>query len=198
MPLQTKSLLETESKVALITVDVQKGFHDCIWGNRNNPECEENIAALLSYWRARDWPVFHIQHASRETRSPLRPDLDGFKFMDFVSPRPSESIFLKNVNSAFIGTELEATLKQVEIEKLVFCGFTTDHCVSTSCRMAANLGFQCTVVGDATATFDRVSPNGQMFSANLVHEVSLASLSREFADIVSTKKTSWIRNSGSS
>jgi isochorismate hydrolase len=57
-------------------------------------------------------------------------------------------VFRKHVNSAFIGTGLEAYLQTQGIRDLVLVGLTTDHCVSTSARMAANLGFAVTVVAD--------------------------------------------------
>lgn len=33
---------------ALIVVDGQQGFDSPVWGPRNNPVCEDNIAALLA------------------------------------------------------------------------------------------------------------------------------------------------------
>ena len=52
--------------------------------------------------------------------------------------------------------------------------------------MSGNLGFETWYVGDACATFDRVGPDGEVFSADLIHRTSLASLHGEFADVVST------------
>jgi nicotinamidase-related amidase len=39
-----------------------------------------------------------------------------------------------------IGTDLLRVLREPGIRQLVVAGLTTDHCVSTSVRMAANLG----------------------------------------------------------
>ena len=94
------------------------------------------------------------------------------------------------MNSAFIGTDLKDRLDQAKIKSVVIAGLTTDHCVSTSARMAANLGYGTFVVSDATATFDRVSSEGKRFSAEIIHETALASLDGEFATIISTKDIS--------
>jgi hypothetical protein len=43
------------------------------------------------------------------------------------------------------------------------------------------------VVSDATATFDRVGPDGKLYGAEDVHAISLASLHEEFATVVDTQ-----------
>jgi nicotinamidase-related amidase len=90
------------------------------------------------------------------------------------------------VNSAFIGTNLKELLDNEKITKLVIVGLTTDHCVSTTARMAGNFGFDTFLVSDATATFNKKGIDGQNFSAELIHETALASLNGEFATVVTT------------
>lgn len=170
----------------LIIIDVQKGFDDPSWGQRNNPEAEENIAKLLELWRHTNRPIFHIQHVSSEPQSPLRPNQVGCEFKDLVTPFPNEPVIQKQVNSAFIGTHLKELLDQKGFNTLVLVGLTTNHCVSTTTRMAGNFGYETYVVADATATFDRQGHDGKIYAAEEVHLVSLANLHQEFATIVNT------------
>ena len=172
---------------ALLLVDVQQGLDDPRWGARNNPDAEQRIADLLAAWRATGRPVIHVQHLSIEPRSPLREDSPGHAFKLEALPLAGEPVFRKRVNSAFIGTGLEAHLRANGIEELVVVGITTDHCVSSTVRMAGNLGFTVTVVDDATATFERRGPDGAHYSADLMHRAALASLHGEFATIRSAR-----------
>jgi nicotinamidase-related amidase len=169
---------------ALIIIDVQRGFDEPIWGHRNNDDAEGNIAKLLRAWRTTGRPVIHVKHMSLFPHSPLRAGQPGNAIKDEVAPVGDEPVIKKAVNSAFIGTDLEDRLKKAGIHTVVMTGLTTDHCVSTTARMAGNLGFDCYVVADATATFDRGGYDGKHFSAEEIHETSLASLGGEFATII--------------
>ena len=174
------------NNTALLIIDVQQGFDDSIWGRRNNPDAEANISSLISLWRSENRPIIHIQHCSVEPGSPLGPEQPGCQFKPEATPIEGEPVFKKTVNSAFIGTELESYLKDNGIEHIVIVGLTTDHCVSTTTRMAGNLGFKVLLVSDATATFDRIGPDGREYMAEDIHSVHIASLHGEFCNVITT------------
>ena len=176
------------SQTVLLLVDVQTGLDHPSWGKRNNPDAEAHMSSLLKHGRENGWPVMHVQHCSTEANSPLRPGQPGVACKEATAPENEETVFQKNVNSAFIGTSLEETLKERHLENLVVVGLTTDHCVSTTVRMAANKGFNVVLVGDATATFDRTGPDGNYYSADIMHDVNLASLNGEFCKVVTTSE----------
>ena len=175
-------------KTALLLIDIQKGFDDPSWGKRNNPQAELNMQLLLLAWRKHELPVIHVRHCSTEPNSVLRPEHPGNEFKKETQPLPTEKQFSKTVNSAFIGTGLEQHLNDLGYSNLVIVGLTTDHCISTTTRMAANLGFRVTLVSDATATFDRVGHDGAFYSADEMHRVNLASLNGEFCMVRSSQE----------
>ncbi len=179
------ALIKSEN-TALILIDVQQGFDSSYWGKRNNLDAESNMKKLLLLWRKKKMPVIHVKHNSTELASPLRPGQVGNNFKSEVEPIAGEHIEEKNVNSAFIGTGLEKYLRSHKIETVVLAGLTTDHCVSTTTRMAANLGFETLVAADATATFNRTALDGINLDADQVHKFALASLNGEFATVINT------------
>lgn len=176
----------SNEKTALLVIDVQRGFNAPSWGRRDTPQAESNISKILKIFRNSELAIYHVQHLSQSPDSPLRASQPGVDFMDFAQPILGERIFQKHVNSAFIGTHLEEVLRNDEIQSLVIVGISVDHCVSTTARMAANLGFSVFVISDATIAFERKGFDGVSYSAELVHSVTLASLHGEFATVLST------------
>jgi nicotinamidase-related amidase len=175
---------------ALLVVDVQVAFDDLdYWsptGRRNNPDCERNVAALIAAWRSAGRPLVYIRHDSDEADSPLRPEREGNAFRDFVGGEP-DLVVSKSVNSAFYGDpDLHAWLQERGIGRFAICGVTTNHCVETTTRMGGNLGYEVLFALDATHTFDRIGPDGELISADELARATAASLHGEFATVVST------------
>lgn len=174
---------------ALVLIDFQLGFDNPWWGPRNNPTAEDNAQRLLSAFRKRGFAIYHVRHQSTDPGSPLAGP--GAAFKHGFAPLPQEALVEKSVNAAFIGTDLEARLRQQNVSHLTICGLTTPHCVSTTTRMAANLGWPVTLVHDACAAFARNADvsfdNGPGFAPEEIHRAALAQLHAEFATVLGTR-----------
>lgn len=222
--IESKHEKAIHSKTALLLIDIQSGFHlpEYFGTARNNPKLEENVLFLLTkireYAKRADKlfhvEIIHIHHHSTNPNSPLHPDfiLPDDNSVRGVDPLPcatvmeGETVFTKSVNSAFIGTKLERHLRERGIRQLLICGLTTDHCVSTTVRMAANLGVidenkvlpqrnllpppwsgkqgKIFLLEDACATFGKGD-----FTAEVIHRVHVESLRDEFAEISTVDET---------
>ncbi len=174
---------------ALLLIDVQKGVDELEhWGGpggrRNNPHAESNMKSLLGGWREKSLPVFFTRHDSREAASPLKWSLPGGEMKGGFEPVDGEVVIRKDVNSGFIGTSLEIELRRLNIFRLVIVGFFTNFCVETTTRMAGNLGYDTYLVHDACATTNRIGIDGTDYDPQLVHELSVASLHREFCTAI--------------
>jgi nicotinamidase-related amidase len=177
-------------RTGLVVIDVQRAFDE--WEvagkRRNNPEAIARIVELLKAFRSRQTPILHVRHEGTRPNSSFLPGGTGYRVKDEAREIEGEPVIVKQVNSAFIGTDLEGRLRAADIKTLVICGATTNHCVETTTRMAGNLGFDAWLVRDATWTFDRVGPDGDVHSADDIHAMTLANLHDEFARIVSASE----------
>ena len=175
-----------ESRDALIVVDLQRAFDDPGMGQRNNPACAANVARLVQSWRDADRPVVFVRHDSAEQGSPLAPGQPGNEFMPELVGEP-DVLITKQVHSAFHGQpDLDQWLRAQAVGSVTVCGITTDHCCETTARVACDLGYEVRFVVDATSTFDRQTPDGEVVTADEVSRVVAACLHEEFADVVRT------------
>jgi nicotinamidase-related amidase len=174
------------SGYALVVVDAQQGFDDPAWGRRDNPSCDDNIAALVRRWHADGRPVVHVRHDSADPGSPLHPSAAGNRLKPYLADAP-DLLVTKSVNSSFHGTpDLHAWLQEHGIAGIVVCGITTNHCCETTARVGGNLGYDVLFALDATHTFDRTGPDGRTWDAQELASATAANLNGEFATVVTT------------
>lgn len=172
---------------ALVVVDVQRGFdNEAFWGPRNNPDCERNIAVLIAAWRAQDWPIVYVRHASTNPSSPLRRESPGFEFKDVVTGEP-DLLITKSVHSAFHGDEdLDGWLKEHGITGVAICGIQTNMCCETTARQASDLGYDMIFVLDATHTFDIKTPVHKVYRAREIARYTAVTLEADFGRVMNT------------
>lgn len=171
---------------ALLVIDVQVGFADPVWGARNNPKCEDNVAALLSVWRETGRLVVFVRHDSTQPNSPLRPDQPGNELIPLITGEP-DLLVTKSVNSAFYGEpDLHRWLQNNDVTSVAITGVQTNYCCETTARMAGNLGYETLFVLDATYTFDLPAHDGGVLRADDVARMTASNLRGEFAEVVTT------------
>ena len=165
---------------ALLLIDVQKAWDDPHWGARSHPQAESRIQELVAAFRSSGRPLLHIRQDSLDPHSPLYPGEPGHGFKPEGEPLGGERIVAKSSSSAFIGTELELILRSLGIDRLVIAGFGMAQDVSSTIRMAADLGFKVLMVQDALVAFELEDAAGQVLPPDQIHRVVLAELHGAF------------------
>lgn len=139
-------------KRALLIIDMQNGlFHAA-----NKPfqarEVLSHINQLIDKARQANAPVFAIRHTG-PIGSPIEPGSPLTQLIPELNIDISKDRLLdKTRPNCFIGTALAAKLRQEGIDELVITGMKTEFCIDTTCRAAAELGFNPILISDAHTT----------------------------------------------
>ncbi len=170
--------------MALVLIDIQNDYFPggCM-ELVGSTEAAAAAARLLDAFRRASLPLFHVQHVSTRPGSTFfLPDTPGVKFHWSVAPRMGEPVVVKHYPNSFRDTCLLEKLRAARVRKLLFCGMMTHMCMDATVRAAFDLGFVCTVAGDACATRD-LTFNGTPIPASQAHGAFLAALGAVYADI---------------
>jgi nicotinamidase-related amidase len=105
-------------------------------------------------------------HAVKDLGAPhLFPkDAKEHEILQELSPRPGELVINKNCSSPFNCGGIDQILRNMGVESLIVTGLSTDACVVTTARDAADRGYNCIIVEDACAAFDPLSHEAELFS----------------------------------
>ncbi len=91
-----------------------------------------------------------------------------------LQPSDDELVISKQYPSAFFGTSLDSTLKDMGVDTLIITGVTTSGCIRATCVDTMSYGFIPIVVADAC---------GDRHEAP--HEANLFDMNAKYADVVS-------------
>ncbi len=165
-------------KSALVVIDMQNGFLDAQGSCARagfpvsaltpaTAPCRAAIAAA----RAAGVPIVYTRYTYRgdfrdggfmlREKFPMLRDAQALvagswdqAVVDELAPLPGDFVVDKNRPSAFHGTPLESYLSGIGVSELVVCGVTTNCCVETTVRDAAQRDLRTFVLTDATAEWD--------------------------------------------
>lgn len=180
---------QAQTNSALLIIDVQNDYFP---GGKMTlsgaNEAAENTRLLIEKSRKINMPVIHIQHiATQEGATFFLPGTQGAAIYPGVMPVKNEKLIVKHYPNSFRETDLLEYLKSKNIKNLVFAGMMTHVCIDATVKAAKDLGFNCEVIADATATRD-LEINGQQVKAEEVQKALLAALNFYYAEISSTQE----------
>jgi biuret amidohydrolase len=148
------------------------------------------IRRLLDYFRANAMPVIHIVVGTHDREyGDLPPRLAGwvryleeksgvqdllwsgnpaFAIRAELDPLPDELVLMKRTSGAFNSTDLDNILKHRGLTSLIITGVSTNMCVETTARDAADRGYACILVDDGMADYDQAAHDAtlRMFHFN--------------------------------
>lgn len=171
---------------AVILIDLQKTYTEGVMKLEGADEAIGEAKRLLDEARSAKRPIIHIVHDAGPG-TPYDCAAPIGKIVDSVAPQGEEPTVTKKFISSFTGTDLQERLEKLECKELILAGFMTHMCVNSTARSAFELGYRCTVVGEATAT--RALPGGKegaVVDAKTLKESSLSELRDMFAVVVDT------------
>ena len=158
---------------------IEEGGFGSILGNDVRPLARivPTVRRLLDGFRSAGLPVIHTREGHVPDLSDCPPSkrargrgalaigdagpmgrilVDGEPGNDLVpalAALPGETVILKPGKGAFYATPLDALLKRLGVNHLVFAGVTTEVCVQTTMREANDRGYESLLAEDATESY---------------------------------------------
>jgi len=172
------------SPIPLIILDVQDAIDQPRWKGKSNPGYLETIQRLLQLWRSNGWPVLHVKHDEPTPTSTYHTHGPWNGIKQEVAPVEGEPVITKQQNCAFIGTELDAVLKAMQVTRFVLTGVVVHNSVDATVRAGKALGYSITLPSDATTAVPVTGADGTVWDAGTVHDLTLAILGSEYAEVV--------------
>ena len=175
-------------KTGLILVDIQNDYlADGRMELVGMQQAGLKAGELLSVFRRKSWPTFHIQHiAAQKGATFFLPETEGAALHESIKPQGDELVIQKHYPNSFQETSLLKELERHDVKKLVICGAMSHMCIDATTRAAFDLGFQCTVIQDACATRD-LEHEGVKVEAASVHTAFMAALASVYAKVVAAE-----------
>ena len=174
------------SNCAIVFIDFQSEYVDGVMALGDlGAAAIANARLLLDKARNENIPIFHIAHHGEDNGNVFDPLSSNVAIVDSLQPMGNEKTITKKYPNAFHNTELNALIQATGKQQIVFAGFMSHMCVSSSVRAAFDLGFENFIFHDACATRDLPNIEGNAIKVELVHSNAMAALQDRFARLLS-------------
>lgn len=167
---------------ALLVIDMQAGLLHGPQVPHNKAQLLDHVSYLITSARTQQIPLFFAQHTG-PAGSPIAAGSELWQIAPELPLLDSDRCFNKTRPSCFADTPLLAWLQNAGIKRLVIVGMKTEYCVDTTCRAAADRGFEVVLVSDAHSTTDNAVLTAEQIIAH--HN---ATLSGPFVQLLTTQE----------
>jgi len=174
----------------LLVIDVQNEYFSGKLPISYPPNTLVNIVRVMDGANVAGLPVVVIQHSAPQADSPVfRRGSVEWQLRPEVAVRPRAALIHKSLPGSFTGTDLEAFLRERQIDTIAIAGYMTQMCCDTTARQALHLGFKVEFLSDATGTLD-ISNSAGSVTAEELHRAILVTQQMRFSDVLTTDQ--WI------
>ncbi len=149
---------------ALVVVDMQKDFcyaDGALYAGDHVKSIFEPLAELIKAARQNNIPVVFTQDWHREDDVEFRiwpahciAGSEGAEVIDELGAEDTDYFVKKRRYSAFFGTDLDLTLRELGVKKLYITGVLTNICVLHTAGDAVLRGYEVEVLKDCTAALN--------------------------------------------
>jgi nicotinamidase-related amidase len=102
----------------------------------------------------------------------------GAKVVDELAPLKSEKVIPKRRYSGFFGTDLDLTLREAGIKRIILVGVLTDICVMYTSAGASARNYEVIAVSDATASIKKENHEFALEHMKEVHNTIITTTER--------------------
>lgn len=179
---------QNSKKRALLVIDVQNEYFTGLLPVTYPHNSTSNIVTAIQTASDAHIPIVMVQHTSKAKA--FVKGTHGWELHESVKNVKTAHTIEKTMASSFVGTDLEAWLRNNGIDTVVISGYMTQHCCDTTARYAHHLGFNVEFLSDATGTLAFENAVGKA-TAEELHRATLVEQAFRFSNVMSTQE--WVK-----
>jgi nicotinamidase/pyrazinamidase len=155
------------SKKALIVIDMLRDFIEPDGKLYIGPTAEKVTQAIseeIKKARSCRWPIIYLcdTHSEDDPEFRMFPPhcvsgTPGVEVVDELRPHPGDKIIPKRRYSGFFQTDLDLTLRELDIDEVVLVGVCTNICNLYTAADARMLNYKVTALRDCMSSFDEAA-----------------------------------------
>lgn len=125
----------------LLVVDIQKGLTKRK-GFYNIDLFFRTVNSAIEHYRSNGLPIVYIQHINKM----LIPNTTDWEIDDRVTMCSEGVVLQKKHGNAFTNTDLDSIISSKNVDEILVCGLSTQHCVKFTCLGGVKNGFSVSIL----------------------------------------------------